>query len=349
MVLAWSHKLTPKQTKAASTIYGQARLEEGVFTKMCQLILSSKAPSTLAIYCSSIKRWNSYALSNSYQTFPPNTMHFSLYVTHLATKKTPLSTFKTLRAAMPFYYAARNSIETPVTRIPYVKLLLDGASREAAKNRGPIKKAATLDQASLREVLIFSMWPTGSECSPSRCLKDWRTAVKLYTYYKTLCRFDCYMKLTPCSFTFEDSHLIISFTSAKNDQMYNGSVAVLAYTPGDLLCPFLVYKTYFKMMDFALNHTENLNCRLTQTGKSRPITRLSYGTSLSDTKELLTRFGHLANFSEKSFKSSGVSIILDKGTPLTDVQIYGRWASERTPLVYHDSSTARRASISLLL
>ena len=349
MVLAWSHKLSPSQITAASAIYGQARLENGIFSKMCGLILSCKAPGTISLYCSSIKRWNSFALSNSYQIFPPNTMQFSLFVTHLTTRKAPLSTFKVLRAAMPFYYAARNSAETPVTQIPYVKLLLDGASREAAKTKRPVKKAATLDQESLREVLIRTMWPSGSEWSPSNCLKDWRTSVKLFTYYKTLCRFDGYMKLTPCSFTFEDTHLIISFSSAKNDQMYNGSISVLAYTPGDLLCPLLVFKTYFKMMNFALNASENLNCRLSRTGMSRPTTRLSYGSSLADTKELLKRFGHLANFSEKSFKSSGVSIILDKGTPLTDVQVYGRWASERTPLVYHNSSISRRASISLLL
>ena len=115
------------------------------------------------------KMYASYAISNCYTIFPPNTMQFSLYVTHLSTKEALLSTFKTLKAVMPFYYAARNSTETPVTQIPYVELLLDGPSRAAAKNRG-LTKAASLDQVSLREVLIFTMWPTGSEFSPSRCL-----------------------------------------------------------------------------------------------------------------------------------------------------------------------------------
>ena len=208
---------------------------------------------------------------------------------------------------MPFYYASRNSSDTPVTQLPYIKLLLDGASREAAKRRGPVKKAATLDQGSLREVLIQTMWPSGSEFSPNPSLRDWRTAAKLFTYYKTMCRYDCYMKLTPCSFEFGDSHVIISFSSAKNDQFYAGTHSVLAYIPGDLLCPLLVYKTFFKLMNFSLNNTENLNCRLTRTGSSRPTTRLSYGSSLADTKALLSRFGHLHNFSEKSFKSSAMT------------------------------------------
>ena len=88
---------------------------------------------------------------------------------------------------------------------------------------------------------------------------------------------------------------------------------------------------------------ELLNCRLNYNGtKSRPKLKLSYSQSLKDTKELLSKFGCEGNFSEKSFKSSAVTIMLDKGVPLVDVQVYGRWNSESTPLAYHNSSVLRR-------
>ena len=221
--------------------------------------------------------------------------------------------------------------------------------RAAAKRRGPVRKAETLDQSSVQEVLIQTCWPSGSEFNPNTSLKDWRTATRLYTYYKSMCRWDCYRRLSPASFNFQTDHLIITFVAAKNDQFYSGSSSVLAYKPGDLLCPRLMYTTYFRMMDFAMMEGEILNCRLSKTGKSRPLACLSYGSSLADTKELLARFGHRGKFSEKSFKASAVSITLDKGTPITDVQVYGRWLSDRTPLAYHNSSIPRRAAISLLL
>ena len=98
-----------------------------------------------------------------------------------------LSTFKNIAAAMPFYYAARNSADTPVTKLPYIKLLLDGAVRAAAKRRGSVKKADTLSEESIRIILTSTLWPSGSESCPHPSLQDWRTATKLFTFYKTMC------------------------------------------------------------------------------------------------------------------------------------------------------------------
>ena len=92
-----------------------------------------------------------------------------------------------------------------------------------------------------------------------------------------------------------------------------------------------------------------LNCRLTRNGKAaRPDTKLSYSHSLKDSKIIMKRFG-IADISEKSFKASGVTTLLDKKTSLSDVQVYGGWRSEQTPLYYHNSSTTRRMDISSLL
>ena len=41
---------------------------------------------------------------------------------------------------------------------------------------------------------------------------------------------------------------------------------------------------------------------------------------------------HNCEVAEDIIKSSAVTIALDKGAPITDVQIYGRWLSGRTPL-----------------
>ena len=258
----------------------------------------------------------------------------------------PITVFKTMKSAFPFYYAARNESSLPVTQLPFVKLLLEGASRDAAKKRGPTKKAATLSEDETKDMLRSTFWPVGTTVSPNTSLKDWRTGVKLFTFYATVCRWDCFMKLSPASFTFNEDHVIIVYDSAKNDLYYSGSTSVIAYNQGSLLCPYLIYKTYFQMMGFEGLSSEKLNCRLKPNGKPNKKLPLSYGASLKDTKELLARHGHEAGFSEKSLKSTGVTTLLDKGTSLSDVQIFGRWKSEQTPLFYHNSSINRRIHVS---
>ena len=177
---------------------------------------------------------------------------------------------------MPFYYAANDSDEICVTRIPFIKLLLDSAMRKASKAKGPTKKAATFSEENIKSLLRTIFWPQDSENFPSTSLKNWRTAVRLYTYYMTLCRYDCYSKLTLSSIEFHDDHLVIKYPSRKNDQLYTGSTSILKYRPNNLLCPRLIFQTYISIMKFA-NPGDILNCRLTRNGKeARPNTKLSY-------------------------------------------------------------------------
>ena len=77
---------------------------------------------------------------------------------------------------------------------------------------------------------------------------------------------------------------MISFQSAKNDLYYSGSTSMLAYNQGSLLCPYLIYKTYFQIMGFEGLHIEKLNCRLKPNGQPNRKLSLLYGAYLKDTK-----------------------------------------------------------------
>ena len=97
------------------------------------------------------------------------------------------------------------------------------------------------------------------------------------------------------------------------------------------------------------NGNSILNCRLTFNGKSsRPIAPLAYSQALKDTKDLTSRYGY-EYVTEKSFKASGVTVLLDKNTPLHDVQVFGGWKSLETPMYYHNSSVKRRKEVSTAL
>ena len=348
MPQAWEARLEPREVSAFKTLYGEARLSEKTHTGLFRLILQSKAKGTVTGYIASMNRWTVFARKNSYREFPPDPLHFSLYVTDLSERKASYSTFKMIKASFPFYYAARNCEDTCVTKLKFVSLALDGAMRKAAKERGPVKKAPTFQEADVRELFKLIFWPKQSSNFPNPSLKDWRTGVRLYCYFKSLCRWDCYSHLTRSSIKFKKDHLVISFPTRKNDKLYEGSNCIMKYNPGDVLCPKLIFKTYFEIMKFKADD-DVLNCRLTRNGKTaRPSTKLSYGQSLADSKEIMKRYG-IVDFSEKSFKASGVTTLLDKKTSLSDVQVFGGWRSEQTPLYYHNSSVSRKKEISALL
>ena len=214
-------------------------------------------------------------------------------------------TFKCLLGSIPFYYSSRNCDSKPVTKCPAVKLMLEGCLRKSAKERGPVKKAKVLVEDQVKSILKNALW-----ADEKKDLSQWRTAVKLYTYYVTFCRYNCYSKLTFGCFDFQEDFVEIKFPSSKNDQHYNGSSTILKITNDDF-CPKLIYQTYFKLMDIS-EPSHLLNCKLDITGKKpRRHHLLSYTASLSDTKKLLTKYG-VKDMSEKSFKSSGVSVLLDK-------------------------------------
>ena len=347
MPLAWEARLTQKEAATFKTLYGEVTLTEKAHLQMFRLILKSKAAGTVSSYVASINRWLDFSRKNKYRQFPPNPLHFSLYITDLSEKRASFSTFKLIRASFPFYYAVRNCDENCVTKNKFVALALEGAMRQAAAQRGPVRKAKTFEEADVRALLQLIFWPSQSINFPNQSLSDWRTGVRLYCYYMTLCRWDCYSHLTRGNIKFAKDHLIVSFPTRKNDKLYEGTSSILKYKPGDSLCPRLIFQTYFTVMNFQ-SPEDILNCRLARNGRVRPNTKLSYSQSLKDSKTIMKRFG-VPNISEKSFKASGVTTLLDKKTSLSDVQVYGGWRSEQTPLYYHNSSIHRRKEISSFL
>ena len=189
MPLAWEAKLSPSEATTFKTLYGKAKLTEGFQAAMFKLVMASKAPGTISSYKASINRWLQYADKNGFSQFPPRPQQFAMYITHLSENKASYSTFKILKAAILFLHSARNSDQVCVTKTPFVSLVLEGAMRTAAKHRGPVKKARSFKMEEVREFLQLIFWRDGSITTPNPSLKDWRTGVRLYTYYMTLCRF----------------------------------------------------------------------------------------------------------------------------------------------------------------
>ena len=99
-----------------------------------------------------------------------------------------------------------------------MNLLLEGAKREAAKQKPPTKKAPSLSQQKIHSIIDKTLWKDGpGVIGDSPDLATWRTC------YKCFCRWSCYQQLTPNDV-------------AKNDQFYSGSFSFLSVIPGSPYC-----------------------------------------------------------------------------------------------------------------
>ena len=103
------------------------------------------------------------------------------YITSLADDNVGYSTLNVLRPALALLHNCQNHKTTAAIESPIVKLVLDGAKREAADRRSPIKKASVLTQSQIHQ-LVDLLWNNGvGVVDKSVSLKTWRTVVRIYT------------------------------------------------------------------------------------------------------------------------------------------------------------------------
>ena len=110
-----------------------------------------------------------------------------------------------------------------------------------------------------------------------------------------------------------------------------------------------MFESYFSVMKFELSPGQLLNCRIANKKgiqSSKPTEKLSYTTSLENSKSLMTKYGLEGKYSEKSFKVSGVSEAFDRGISAEDAMYHGRWKSVNTSAIYCSQSKHKRLKVS---
>ena len=192
MVLAWEAKLTAEQRKTLKVLYKRTNLNipGPVEIKMMQLMTQSKARNTIKSYESVIGKWKKYCEIKGCINLPAEKENLSTFIAELAVKKEPLSTFLKLSPALVFYHEANGVSSNQAVLDPFVKLILQGAKREASARKAGVVKADTVSPEVVHQMIDKVMWKGGTpgEIGPAPNLADWRTATRLYTYYKTFCR-----------------------------------------------------------------------------------------------------------------------------------------------------------------
>ena len=370
MPQAWEHEVpaTIKRKTALQTM-SYSRLEERFLAlaypqsdlpslemgtlahSVRRLIARAKSQGTLRSYTATISYWMDFAREKNLPTNPATVLGVCAYISHLADKKAPFSTILKISPALTFLHDCQNHTTAPAVQKPVVKLVLDGAKREAAERRPPVKKATGLTQSQIHEIVDL-LWKKGVGVIDDKVsLKDWRSIVRIYLMYKTLCRNDCYNEVLSTDVKFEEDHVQINFCRAKNDKYYDGSVSILACLPEEpAYCPKVILSRYFQVMSFDLKKTEYLNCRLRYSRRNglAPISNMpmAYSTALEESRQLCHSLGFEGNFSEKSYKVAGVSQGFDSGMTSEEMANHGRWKSTDTPKIYYSQNKKNKMDIS---
>ena len=319
---------------------------------MQRLLVRSKAKGTIRGYTSSIKSWLKYAAENDLPTNPATTFGVTRYITMLADSNVGFSALAVVSPALMLLHECQNHNIAAAIQAPFVKLILTGAKREAAERRGPVKKAPVLSQSQIHQVVDL-LWKKGvGVLDKSISLATWRTIVRIYTMYKTLCRHDCFAQLLTQDIILGEDYVQLSFARSKNDQYYDGSITILASLPEQpQYCPKVIFATYFQAMSFKQTGMEFLNCRLQFTKKfgvqALPHLSLAYSTSLVESRKLCHDLGFEGNFSEKSYKVAGVTQGFDAGLSSEEMRNHGRWKSLETPNLYYAQNKKMKMKISL--
>jgi hypothetical protein len=183
--------LCPAERKILKLLYARTNLSSpcSAQVKMMQLVTKSKAPNTIKSYSEVINKWKLFCNLTGSVPSPAQAKNVAMFIADLAVKQEPLSTFLKLSAALVFYHEANGFTSPAAVTEPLVKLILVGAKRESSERKSGVKKADTVSPEVVHQMIDTVMWRHGvgiTGANPN--LGDWRTAVRLYTYYKTFCR-----------------------------------------------------------------------------------------------------------------------------------------------------------------
>ena len=311
---------------------------------MQDLISTCKADGTIKQYLPVIEDWKQFARKRGFNTRPATTEGLSRFISRKCIEGKSLAYFNNLSPALVFDHESNNLPEKPTVCKAFIKNLIAGAKRKAAKDKAPTRKADSISKTQIHKILKSVFY---ENTNPNWI--DCRTAMKIFVMYKTFCRFDCYSQLTTNSIKISSDCVEIVFDRSKNDQFYAGSHTYLAAIPNSDFCPVKIFKRFLNLFNFKTEKLAYLNCRIRTVGgvsSALQEKQLSYTTSLENSKALLEKLNIKGKFSEKTFKVAGVSEASNQHVPLEDISSFGRWKNIETPRYYMNQSKKRRMEVS---
>ena len=251
-------------------------------------------------------------------------------------------------------------IGKPVTEFSeQVSRLLEGATRRAAIERAPIKKATPIPKATLTTIMqriaygYRNIWEIP--------LPIFRAAVAIILQFHTFTRLADLEQVRACHISKDTiggvDVLRVIYPKRKNDQEHDG-VQNLLVAEGGETCPVLLINKYYQRCGFSFMGEgvldENyLFCRSsvvwTPTGKqtvSDGKYMLSLNTLLNDIKNICRQAGYFGPVGRKSCKMAGVSAACDAGLSDEALRDKGKWRSVEMSRMYRQMTEPYQMALS---
>jgi len=334
------HPLGPSLAANQQVMEVLAR-DPGLASNALACLLAAKAPGTVRNYAATANRFKAFCdLSGlSYPDFSADAV--LQYVLRMDRASAGFGTIAALKPALAY---VEHSMGRETVFTPSLDLMLTGAKRRARAAAGPVKKAPPILPEELIAALSLA-FPSGSRMGHSNAVFV-RTAFRMLVVYHTLCRLDCFRHLKAFHFERVGTDILLTFPSAKNDQLHQGRDSCLVATDTEF-CPVKICRIFFRRFGLSFGAAAAdqsfVNFRLRRDrGLAVPIKHscLSASQATADLRALLRAVGVDRPVTDKSIKMAGVTSAFAAGASTEDVMHIGRWRTPSIPLHYKLNSFA---------
>jgi hypothetical protein len=309
---------------------------------------AARAPGTVKCYTNLTMKFQQFCVDHdlSFPLYSSDTL--LQFILHHIKNHASFSFLASIKPALALLDAATHR-PSPFNK--YIDTVLAGAKRQRRAARGPVRKATPVPLDQIKLVLDTYVTPNIAHPELIPAVR-FRTAFRVLVEYHTCCRFSCFAKLQARHFERVGPDIVITFPSAKNDQLHEGRTSVLAAN-GSLYCPARLAIAYFRCFGLRFGHAANdtsfVNFQLRRAaGSLRPIPHrsLSYTGATEDLRETLAAVGvDPTGTSDKSIKMAGVTAAYQAGATSEEVMHLGRWKTLSVPLQYKINSFAFKKRI----
>jgi integrase len=300
-------------------------------------LLNARAPNTNKAYNSAFAKWVSWTRNYSeVDSLPANPLHIVLYLLYLARTAASFSVINLAICSISWAHRIAG-LSSPTTSI-IVAETLNGLKRKLAK------PAVPKDPFSLQNIIsiINIMDPLS--------LKDVRNTAMIVLGFYALLRVDELRSLRGSCVILHSTHLELSISQSKCDQLRQGSTVVIAKL-GGINCPVVLLLRYLSAAGIVLTEDMYVFRRICAYSEGFQLVKsdipLSYSLIRDAVKFKASQIGlDKKNFSTHSMRSGGASAAAAGSANERLLQRHGRWATAQSRNRYVKDSLEARLEVS---
>ena len=291
-----------------------------------QVMLASRAPSTVFIYKRASGTWSSCCITNGVSVLPNSRHDVARYFLHLRNTGSPFSTIETAFYAIKWHIdcsplASNNPCDTK-----FLKLLLDGMKRFSSR---PVVRKEPITAEMLHKIVL--------QFGHSNKLTDIRMCAILLISFAGFFRNEELINLRMCDTKIFPSHVQFDVRKSKTDQYYEGAKVMVSATGLDT-CPVAMLNKFVKLSGLNdVTSDDYLFKPLTFKKQSQSHVpkkgKLSYSTCRDILKGDPKAIGEDATkFGLHSLRAGGATAAATVGIPDRLIKKHGRWKTDRLRL-----------------